>query len=274
LIKVRGAGQTVAAVELVGEIAAISRRSDSGSVGLGAYRQLFDLLEDLTPADWDAATECEGWRVVDMVRHLVGAARANASLRQNLRQQWWGLVHRRSYGGNPLDATNARQIADHADSSGEQLVSTLRAIAPAAVAGRLRLPAPLRAVTVPIAPGGSTAPGMPRSVNLGHLVDVIYTRDVWMHTVDIARAVGQPFTPADPVNRRIVADVVAEWARRHGQPVDLVLSGAAGGHYRSLGTGRTVSGEPEAIERDAVEFCRIVSGRAPGDGLLATRVLF
>jgi len=28
------------------------------------------------------------------------------------------------------------------------------------------------------------------------------------------------------------------------------------------------------IERGAVEFCRILSGRADGDGVLATKVLF
>jgi uncharacterized protein (TIGR03083 family) len=256
-------------VECVSAIAPITRRADAGEVALAAYEQLFELLEDLSPSDWGAPTECPGWQVDDMVRHLVGAARANKSLRENARQQLWGVRHRREFGGNPLDATNARQIADHSSLTPHDLVIALRDTAPAAVEGRMRLPALLRAITVPLATGGSTASGMPRGVNLGHLADVIYTRDVWMHTIDIARAANRPLNVNHPMNRRVVADVVAEWAGRHGQPIDLILTGPAGGHYRAtnLDPGTT-------IELDAIEFCRIVSGRQAGNGLLATRVLF
>ena len=234
-----------------------------------AYEQLFGLLEKLSPAEWASPTECAGWPVADMVRHLLGAARANASLRENLRQQVGGVWRRGRYGGNPLDAVNARQIADHADLDPQQLVTALRDIAPRAIAARTRMPAAMRAVTVPLAKGGSTASGMPASVNVGRLVDVIYTRDVWMHTVDIARAVRRPVDVTDAVNRRIVADVVGEWTRRHNRPVDLVLTGPAGDHYRS----RTAAIDAR-IDLDAVEFCRILSGRAAGEGLTLTRVIF
>jgi len=54
---------------------------------------------------------------------------------------------------------------------------------------------------------------------------------------------------------------------RHGQPFTLTLSGAAGDRFTSG------IGGPE-LELDAVEFCRILSGRAPGSGLLSTRVPF
>jgi uncharacterized protein (TIGR03083 family) len=255
--------------EPISQIVPISRRSDASDVALAVYQQLLGLVDQLSPSDWTAETECTGWTVTDMVGHMLGAAQANASMRENIRQQLWGVRHRREYGGNPLDAANALQISDHARLSPESLTNALRTAAPVAVRGRMRLPGIARAITVPLSTSGSTASGMPRSVNLGYLVDVIYTRDVWMHTVDIARAVNQPINAELPVNGRVVADVVADWARRHGQPVDLVLSGPAGGHYRSAG-GETVT----PIEHDAIEFCRIVSGREPGDHLLATRVLF
>ncbi|MGX7678132.1 maleylpyruvate isomerase family mycothiol-dependent enzyme [Jatrophihabitans sp. DSM 45814] len=256
-------------IDPVSGIEPIRRRTDASDVALAVYRQLFDLLEDLSPADWMAPTECAGWTVRDMVGHLLGAARANASLRENVRQQLWGLRHRRRYGGNPLDAVNALQIADNAKLDTKDLLSALREAAPAAVSGRVRMPAPMRAVTVPLAASGSTASGMPRSVNLGHLADVVYTRDVWMHTIDIARALERPLDVSGPVNRRIVADVVVEWTVRHGQPVDLTLTGPAGGHYRSPDS----AGETP-IGYDAIEFCRTLSGRAAGEGLTATRVLF
>jgi hypothetical protein len=66
---------------------------------------------------------------------------------------------------------------------------------------------------------------------------------------------------------RIVADAVADWADRHGRPFTLHLEGAAGGEF--------VQGEDgEELALDAVEFCRILSERAPGEGLLAQPVPF
>ncbi|MCW2528083.1 MAG: maleylpyruvate isomerase family mycothiol-dependent enzyme [Pseudonocardiales bacterium] len=256
-------------IDPASEIPPIDRRTDASEVALAAYQQLFELLGDLAPEDWAAATECAGWRVRDMVGHLLGAARANASMRENLRQQLWGVRHRRQFGGNPLDAVNALQISDHAQLDTGQLLGALRDAAPGAVKGRMRTPAAMRVLTVPLAAGGSSASGMPRSVNLGHLADVVYTRDIWMQTVDIARAVQRAPDVTQPVNRRIVGDVVAEWTRRHGQPVDLILTGPAGGHYRSADANR---GTPS--EHDAIDFCRALSGRETGEGLMASRVIF
>ncbi len=101
----------------------------------------------------------------------------------------------------------------------------------------------------------------------GYLLDVVFTRNLWMHRVDICRATRMPMQLTPEHDGRIVADVVAEWARRHGQPFTLRLDGPAGGVF--------VAGQdgPE-IRLDAVEFCRVLSGRSPGDGLLAVPVPF
>ena len=101
----------------------------------------------------------------------------------------------------------------------------------------------------------------------GYLFDVIHTRDPWMHRVDISRAIDSELTLTPEHDGRLIADVVADWARRHGQPFALHLTGRAGGRYVAGAT------EPE-ITLDAVEFCRILSGRGAGEGLLATRVPF
>jgi hypothetical protein len=105
---------------------------------------------------------------------------------------------------------------------------------------------------------------------LGYLLDVIYLRDLWMHRIDAARAAGVELELRPEHDGRIVADVVAEWARRHGQPFALTLTGPAGGHF--------TAGPPDArgtaIEIDAVELCRTLAGREPGEGLLATVVPF
>ena len=56
-------------------------------------------------------------------------------------------------------------------------------------------------------------------------------------------------------------------SRRHGQQFTLELTRPAGGTY--------VAGDGgEHNQLDAVEFCRIVSGRAQGTGLLTTAVPF
>jgi hypothetical protein len=103
---------------------------------------------------------------------------------------------------------------------------------------------------------------------MGYLLDVILTRDPWMHRIDITRATGRPHVLTREHDGRIVADVVAEWARRHGRPFELTLTGPAGGRY---GAG---DGSGDELVIDAVEFGRTLSGRAAGSGLLAQPVPF
>jgi hypothetical protein len=93
-----------------------------------------------------------------------------------------------------------------------------------------------------------------------------------MHRVDISRATGRDLELSADHDGRLVADIVAEWARRHGRPFRLHLEGPAGGTFLQ-GSG-TQGSEGEEIAVDAVEFCRIVSGRAIGAGLLTQEVAF
>jgi len=248
-------------------IVAISRRTDARELATAAYEQLFLLLESLDADDWVAQTDCPSWNVADMVGHLIGAGRGYSSLRAFTRQQMHGLRHHKEFGGNAMDAYNALQVSEQAHLTPQQRVDALKREAPKAVAGRMRLAPILRLVNAPVDQSGSTAPGMPVKENGGHLFEVVLTRDVWLHTVDIARAVGREPDVSAPFNTRIIEDVVAEWAKRHGQPFELLLTGPAGGSY-TQGAG----GEP--LSMDAVEFARMLSGRTTGASLLATRVLF
>ena len=114
--------------------------------------------------------------------------------------------------------------------------------------------------------------GQTETWKLGYLLDIILTRDTWMHRVDIARATGRELVLTNDHDGRIVADAVAEWARRHGRPFTLELTGPAGGTFTG---GSFISGSgDEPITIDAVELCRIFSGRAAGDGLLDQEVPF
>lgn len=232
------------------------------------YVRLIDELSALSTEEWSAPTECDPWTVADMVRHIVGAAKGHASLREMARQSRIGKRNKDRFDGNDMDAMNALQVDDHADLGPVALLEELKAVAPEAVAKRMSRPKLMHKIRIPMAAGGSTAEGMPSSLTLGHLLTVILTRDIFMHRIDIASATGrQVFIDADHEGR-LIADVVAEWSDRHGAPFRLTLMGPAGGAYQQ-GTNGT------AIELDAIEFCRILSGRATAvDPLLATRVLF
>ncbi|WP_203337773.1 maleylpyruvate isomerase family mycothiol-dependent enzyme [Nocardioides limicola] len=251
----------------ISEITRIERHSDAGELAEHAYTSILTLLDDLDASDWNARTECPAWTVADMVGHMIGAAKGHASVPRSIRDQAWAARHKKEYGGSSLDAMNARQVAEHADLTPTERVAQLREIAPAAVRGRMRTPSLMRRMKITMPTAGSVVTGMPDHIMLGHLMDAILTRDVWLHRIDIARATGRELDWDPEADGRIVADVVAEWGTRHGQPFSLELTGPAGGHFRQ-GEG----GEP--ITMDAIEFCRVLSGRAHGDGLLATKIFF
>jgi hypothetical protein len=107
----------------------------------------------------------------------------------------------------------------------------------------------------------------------GYLVEVILTRDTWMHRMDVARATGRPTELTPDHDGRIVADVVDEWADRHRQPYRLELTGPAGGSFVSA-----EAADVPPLVMDAVDFCRVLSGReadTPVDhALLGTLVPF
>jgi uncharacterized protein (TIGR03083 family) len=250
----------------IDQITPITHRSDAAAVAARAYDDLITLLETLQDDDWRVRTDCPAWNVSDMVGHVIGNAKSAASMREMLRQNVYGFRHAREHDGNAMDAYNALQVAEHASLSPAERITMLRALVPAAVTGRMRTPRLLRAVSASVKNNGSMIQGMPTKENFGHLIDVIYTRDVFMHRVDIARAVGRELTPR-PNDRRIVEDAVHEWAGRHGQPVELVLTGTAGGTYVQ---GR----DGPRVEMDALEFCRVLSGRSTGPGLLETKIFF
>lgn len=226
-----------------------------------------EVLGSLTPHDWSAPTECPAWDVRRMYLHVLGACEAGASTTESVRQMVSAFRRRRREGG-PLEAAlSATQVAAREHLTPTELVDRLRDVAPRCVAGRQRMPGFLRAhVSMKV-----DGPVVERW-RLGYLVDTIYLRDLWLHRVDLCRAVGRPFECTADHDGVIVADVVQEWAARHGQPFRLVLTGPAGGEFAVGADGDRIA--TDALELDAVEFCRVVGGRARGDGLLATIVPF
>ena len=104
-----------------------------------------------------------------------------------------------------------------------------------------------------------------RRLSLGELVDVVYTRDVWIHRVDVATAAGRTMVLTDDHDGRIVADIVAEWADVHQQPFTLELEDWSA----EASWPATAASVFDSLRSSSVA---IVSGRARGVGLLAPPV--
>lgn len=75
------------------------------------------LLRTLSPEQWDAPTLCAGWRVRDVVAHVISYEELNVS----------GLVGRFTRGRFLVNRTNAVGLADYADRSSEELLALLEA---------------------------------------------------------------------------------------------------------------------------------------------------
>ena len=241
------------------------------------FDRTLEVLRVLTDADWSASTDCPAWDVHRMYLHVLGACEAAASMKENLHQMRAAKRFQKTDGG-PLEAgLSTVQVRERLGVAPVELVERLTTIAPVTVRKRTRMPALMR--RMPMKVDGPVT----ETWRLGYLVDTIYLRDLWMHRVDAARATGCDLVLSANHDGRIVADVVAEWARRHGRPFTLALSGPAGGIYTSDGSiekpqalraSDEFSTTARPIEMDAVEFCRVLAGRGYGTGLLATIVPF
>jgi uncharacterized protein (TIGR03083 family) len=223
--------------------------------------RLTHVVDQLRPTDWSLPTDCEGWDVKALLSHLLGAMEGNASLREFVRQYLVATKTSKRSGQPMIDEMTSIQISDHATLSPSEISNRIRGKAQASVRGRRRMPALMR--SMPISPG---AP-FEGSWKMGYLIDTIMNRDFWMHRVDLTRAVGVEMVLTSEHDGVIVKDVVNEWARAHGQPFKLALEGPAGGIFAQGPHG-------DEIVIDAVEFCRVLSGRGHGSGLLSQKVPF
>ncbi len=224
------------------------------------YDRFATLLSSLGPDDWATDTECSGWDVRAMAAHCLGMAEMAASMRESMRQQ----KAAKQRGGAFIDALTAVQVDERADLTPQQVVDRFRTVGPRAARARRRTPGFIRRRPMPVQ---QEVGGQLESWTLGYLIDTVLTRDPWMHRVDITRATGRPLTTTADHDAVLVADVVAEWAARHDKPCHLHLTGPTGGTW-------TFGSDGPTIELDAIDFCRVLSGRGATTELLATAVPF
>ncbi|MDQ3108219.1 MAG: maleylpyruvate isomerase family mycothiol-dependent enzyme [Actinomycetota bacterium] len=243
----------------VAEIPPINRR-EAGVLAATENRRVVELLRSLDDAGWTRATDCPAWDVRAMAGHLLGSLEGFTGVRPLVRLM---RAAGKAAGDGPfVDGMTSVQVRANAGLDRSALLERMAAAGPRQAAWRARR-SPMRAM-----PMKEEVGGVKETWKAGYLLDTILTRDTWMHRVDIARATGCELVLSADHDGRLVADVVAEWARRHGQPFTLHLEGLAGGTFT------TGPGTGETLTLDAVEFCRILSGRASGTGLLTQEVPF
>lgn len=242
---------------------ALDRRT-AMQVAATEYARMVEVLADLRPEDWTLPTVCTAWDVRQLGCHMVGMARMASSPLESNRQMKKAKTEAEAHGTDELTALTGLQVSEREDWTASDVVDGARKVAPKAARGRRMTPSFIRARRMPTP---QDVGGQLEDWSIGYLIDVILTRDPWMHRMDLAAATGRaPFLTAEH-DGAIVADVVAEWAGRHDSPFDLELTGPAGGHWQRGAGG-------ERLELDAIDFCRALSGRRPAPGLLAVAVPF
>ncbi|MGA8987650.1 maleylpyruvate isomerase family mycothiol-dependent enzyme [Aeromicrobium sp.] len=231
------------------------------------YDRMAAQLAHLEPDDWKRPTACPAWDVRQMACHMIGMAAMASNPREASRQQSIASADAERHGVSPLDALTALQVRERDNFSPRQIVDAARRIGHKAARGRHLTPLSIRRRTFPV---NQIVNGQEEAWTIGYLIDVVLTRDPWMHRIDIARATGREPEVTSDHDGAIVGDVVHEWAERHGRSYRLELSGPAGGHFCSSSqyTGDSM------IWMDAIEFCCKLAGRGTGTGLMATQVPF
>ena len=239
----------------VGDIAPIRKR-EGMQLAATEYERFDAVLRQIRPEDWHRPTVCTAWDVKELVAHNVGAIEANASVREMAHQMRIGrkIAKDKNY-DHFIHGVTELQVRERAGARPDELVARWQAVWRKALKGRRRFPPFLRPIPIDFGPVIGKRP-------MGsYLVDVVYTRDVWMHRIDVCRAVGlEPVLTAEH-DGRLIADMVADWKQVHGHSFALHLEGPAGGTF--------VSGDGgDELRIDAVEFMWILSGRGSGTGLL------
>lgn len=213
-------------------------------------------LRSFEPKDWLKSTDCVLWNVKAVAAHVVGSAAGQASFPEFVRQVRKGRPLVGEIGGKYWwDGMNELQVRERAGLTTDELIAEWDASSVKALRARTRLPRPIARLPLLNFP----APIGRQPVS--YLFDIGFTRDVWMHRIDLAEATGRPLDLDADHDGRIVVDIVAEWANTHQEPFTLVLDGPAGGQYTS-GIGG------DEVSMDAIEFCRILAERCHGTGIL------
>ena len=243
------------------------------------FERFLALVTSFSEDDWEKPTVCTLWNVRQVVAHVTGACASYAHWSEFKRQSNPKIQRPyRAQGLSFLDSMNQIQVDDRASSIPTALIDELQIVGPRALSTRARIPLVVRALRMPLPALGGIVP-------IGYLTDLIYTRDMWMHRLDLCRATGREMVMTPEHDGRIVALVVRDLEKKLATKLRTTsivyhLSGNIGGMWQ---LGAKVS--PAAtIHIDTLDFNLLASGRLTpekaescasieGDSALAREVL-
>ena len=209
--------------------------------------RMLDLLRSLSNDEWNASSDCEGWAVRDIVAHLLGWAEALVSPAELVRQFNAGRALAKEMRGL-LHGINRYQVESKQHLSNRELLARIESALPKMLKRRATLNRYFRYMPY--------WDGFLGYTNTGYVMNVIFTRDTFMHRADISRPLGKEMDLRED-DRRLLEDVVRDWAHRADAKMTLELTGPAGGRYLTT---------PDAVAEaklDAVDFGRILTRREP-----------
>ncbi|MDI9637071.1 maleylpyruvate isomerase family mycothiol-dependent enzyme [Geitlerinema splendidum] len=240
--------------------------AEAASMAEEELKRFLALLETLADADWSQPTACILWTVKDIAAHQSAHVYGFTSRRAFFSQ----LSPRKlrlylKQGFNLLDAWNQSQVDLRRDLSPAELIAEIRHHASDSLRNRSRIiPGLLRDIPLPL-------PGLDQPRSLAYVIDLIYTRDMWMHRADICTATGRTMDMDGTYDARQVALIIRDLAQKAvhglgGYSAELTISGAPGGSFR-IGSGAA----PEAVvAMDAITLGELTSGRAKAAELLSS----
>jgi len=210
-----------------------------------------ELIGSLGPEDWDGPTDCDLWSVRDIVAHLIGWGEGLTSPREGLHQFAASRRRVREMGGS-TNAQNQIQVEDRRDMTIDELIAAYERASARLLKLRNRIGVVGRAIPWynPILGGFAT---------VGFVADSIFTRDTFMHRIDISLATDRELVMGLHQDL-LIADIVRDWAGRAGIPVRVELEGSGGGTFVNQDARVTV-------RTSAVDFCRAMTGRIPPESL-------
>jgi len=220
------------------------------------YGRYTDVLGQVRPEDWAVQTVNKDWNVKQLTQHVLGFAQSNASFPVFVRAMRAGKKRAKVKGYDHfIHGVNEVQVEEREHLTPDELIAQWKATWPKALKGRRRFPPFMRPIPLDFGPVIGKKP-------MGsYLMDVVFTRDTWMHRIDTCRAVGLEPVLTPEHDGRLIEDMVAEWTKLYDLSITLHLEGPAGGTYvRGPGD--------EELTIDAVEWIWILSGRGTGTGLL------
>lgn len=136
--------------------------------------------------------------------HLAGSGEAALSFKNFKRQMASKELKRYTRQGfKGIDATNQLQVDDRRDYTLSQLLNEIKRDGPRANYKRFKLPVLLQVLPLYLPILGL--------IQMSYLTDIIPTRDMWMHRLDICQATGREMVLSPEHDGRIVALIVREW---------------------------------------------------------------